>query len=97
MNAQTKHMMDFLGANYNELVTYHLNEEEKIYLGDKDNRVCRFCKKDSTQTTFRTVAHAIPEFVGNKKLIAHYECDVCNAKFSRLLESHMGNCNHPQK
>lgn len=91
MNEQTKHMMDFLEANYDELVTYHLNEEEKIFLGDKDNRVCRFCKKDSNQTTFITVAHAIPEFIGNKKLIAHYECDECNAKFSRLLESHMGN------
>lgn len=83
--------MDKLGDNYLPLTVYHLNQEDKIHLGDDLNRVCRFCKKDDTETTFNSVAHAIPEFIGNKKLIANNECDECNQKFSRLLESHMGN------
>lgn len=91
MNKATEYMMAFLENNYIPLVNHHLNEDDKVYLGEKDNRTCRFCKKDKTETTFNSVAHAIPEFVGNKKLIAYYECDVCNSKFSRLMESHMGN------
>lgn len=61
------------------------------YLGDKQNRQCRFCKKESPEVSFRNVAHAIPEFTGNKTLFSYYECDACNAKFSTLLESHMAN------
>lgn len=91
MNEHTKYMMDFFNDNYVPLTVYHLNKEDKITLGSDTNRVCRFCNRDGTETTFETVAHAIPEFIGNKKLIANYECDECNQKFSRLLESHMGN------
>ena len=91
MNKQTKYMMDFFNDNYVPLTVYHLNKDDKITLGSETGRVCRFCNKNETETTFETIAHAIPEFIGNKKLIANYECDSCNHKFSRLLESHMGN------
>jgi hypothetical protein len=84
-------MMDFFNDNYVPLTVYHLNKEDKITLGSATEKVCRFCNKDESETTFNTIAHAIPEFIGNKKLIANYECDTCNQKFSRLLESHMGN------
>jgi hypothetical protein len=91
MTEQAKYMLEFLGRNYDNLVRYHLNQDDKIYLGDKENKVCRFCEKDKTETSFSNVSHAIPELIGNKKLIAHYECDVCNEKFSKMLESHFGN------
>lgn len=91
MNKQTQFMIDYAEANYIPFTVYHLDKEDKIVLGNENNRICRFCSKGETETTFSTVAHAIPEFVGNKKLIANYECDNCNQKFSRLLESHMGN------
>jgi len=87
----TMERLEFLNDNYIPSSTFHLNQDEKIYLGDKDNRKCRFCNKSDGEVTFKNVAHAIPEFTGNKKLIAHYECDDCNSKFSRLLESHMAN------
>jgi hypothetical protein len=87
----TAERIEFLNKNYTYISTYHLNGNEKIYLGDKENRQCRFCGKDRTQTTFDNEAHAIPEFVGNKKLIAYYECDACNTKFSTLLETHMAS------
>lgn len=91
MNETTQFMLNFLATNYIPLITYHLNDDDKIYLGDIENRICRFCKKNESETTFNNVSHAIPEFVGNKKLIANYECDTCNSKFSKLMESHMGN------
>lgn len=87
----TKKRLKFLDENYTPVTTYHLNKEGKIYLGDKDDRKCRFCSRTEPEVTFKSVAHAIPEFTGNKKLIAYYECDECNGKFSKLLESHMTN------
>lgn len=87
----TKKRLKFLDDNYVPLVDYHLNQDGKIFLGDKKNRKCRFCGKTKPETSFSNVAHAIPEFTNNKKLIAYYECDNCNRKFSRLLETHMAN------
>jgi hypothetical protein len=91
MNTITEKLMQLLGENYLPSNVIHLNEDKFIYLGDKDNRKCRFCGKQKPEVTFNNVAHAIPEFVNNKRLIAYYECDDCNSKFSKLLESHMAN------
>lgn len=91
LDPQTLARIQFLHDNYIPVTTLHLKDEEKIYLGEKDNRQCRFCGKSNPDTSFKQEAHAIPEFTGNKKLFAYYECDLCNAKFSRLLESHMAN------
>lgn len=86
-----KDRLAFLDANYDTPVVFHLNGKEKIYLGDRTSRVCRFCGKGKPDVTFNQIAHGIPEFVGNKKLFSLFECDACNAKFSRTLESHMAN------
>ena len=86
----TKASADFFDANYN-LVLLHLNDGVKKYLGSKDNRTCRFCGKNDKETIFRNISHAIPEFIGNKLLIAYYECDFCNSKFSTLLENHLAH------
>ena len=66
-------MLEFLGRNDDNLVTYHLNKDDKIYLDDKEDKDCRFCGKEKTETSFSNFSHAIPELIGNKKLIAHYE------------------------
>jgi hypothetical protein len=87
----TTQRIDFIEKNYNQYVEYHLNKPEKIKLGSESDIVCRFCNKTSPEVSFNSVAHAIPEFTNNKYLIANYECDQCNNKFSRLLESHMAN------
>jgi hypothetical protein len=91
LDAATQMRLRFLDENYISIDTYHLNEEGKIFLGDRSDRRCRFCHRKEPEATFKSVAHAIPEFTGNKKLIAIYECDDCNSKFSKLLESHMAN------
>ena len=62
---------------------------EKRYIGEKSNQICRFCKKDKSMTRFKSIAHAIPELLGNKSIISHEECDACN-KFFATSEDHLG-------
>ncbi|GEC80244.1 HNH endonuclease [Flavobacterium aquatile] len=77
--------------NYSLYKSIQLNIDKNIYLGDKENKQCRFCKKQQPEVTFNTIAHAIPEFVNNHRLISYYECDSCNSKFARTIETHMGD------
>ncbi len=63
-----------------------IKKKSKIGKGLKTDRICRFCHKDSSQTSFKKIAHAIPEALGNKNIILNEECDICNEKFSRTLE-----------
>lgn len=51
-------------------------------------KICRYCKRDESVTTFRKQAHIIPELFGGNKFIAQDECDECNQKFS-AYESHL--------
>lgn len=54
---------------------------------NKSNRVCRFCEKCiSDGATFRKVAHAISEGLGNKYIILADECDSCNEYFGKNIE-----------
>lgn len=48
---------------------------------DKLKRVCRFCNNTRANVTFKNVAHAISESLGNKKIILNEECDECNSEF----------------
>ena len=63
------------------------NYDNFIYLGNKDYKVCRFCGKKESEVTFNKIAHATPECTGNRYLASYYECDECNKKFGRQLES----------
>jgi hypothetical protein len=45
---------------------------------------CRFCHKEFPETKFKSTAHAIPEFMGNKSLTSKFECDTCNQYFSQF-------------
>lgn len=83
--------LEAIKLNY-DLITHkdiHPSITKKEYLGNKYNRVCRFCRQDKSQTTFKKIAHAIPELLGNKSLVSYYECDQCNEKFSTTLENHL--------
>jgi hypothetical protein len=57
--------------------------EKKAYMGDRSNKVCRFCHRNASSVTFRQEAHLLPEFMGNKNLLSNFECDECNARFSQ--------------
>lgn len=61
--------------------------ETKYYLGEKQPRACRFCKETEPKVTFNTDAHVIPQFMGNKNLLSYFECDECNALFSKYEDS----------
>jgi hypothetical protein len=51
---------------------------------DAENRVCRFCKKSFPSVRFNSIAHKIPESLGNKALLSDFECDRCNKYFATL-------------
>lgn len=61
-------------------VSQHIGESIRT------KRVCRFCGKKIPDTSFKTVSHAISEFLGNKSIICREECDCCNGKFSTAIE-----------
>jgi len=83
--------MNYFGSNYVILSSYvNLLKGKKEFIGSKDNRTCRYCGKTAADVPFKLEAHALPEFTGNKSLIAYDECDICNEKFSRLVEDHFG-------
>lgn len=54
-----------------------------IYLGDETNKICRFCGKTEPEVKFEKRAHVVSEFLGNRSLFSHYECDECNERFSK--------------
>jgi len=83
-------MMDSLSENYTPLICHHLNDNNKVHLGNKEDKTCRFCGRKYPEVTFKMITHAIPEFTGNKTLISKYECDVCNGLFSQM-ETQMSN------
>ena len=62
----------------------------KIFLGDSKVKVCRFCGRDSSNTTFKKKAHVMSEFMGNKRFFSNFECDICNEHFS-LYETSLSN------
>lgn len=61
--------------------------DKRIYKGNSQKKVCRFCGKDDTKTKFKKKAHIIPEFMGNKLHFSNYECDECNEYFGNLEDS----------
>ncbi|MBA4026891.1 MAG: hypothetical protein C0473_01480 [Cyanobacteria bacterium DS3.002] len=58
---------------------------------------CRFCKKSVPEVTFTSIAHAIPESIGNRHIVCHNECDSCNTFFGRTIENDFGNWSKPHR
>ena len=56
---------------------------ELTYLGSLDQRTCRFCGCSTPEVTFETLAHVLPDFMGNRNVASYFECDSCNNLFSR--------------
>lgn len=87
----------FFEENYEVLSHGMYGTGVKKYVGSKKNRICRFCKKTQSETTFKNVSHAIPFFLGNNQLLINTECDVCNKFFSENLETHLDKYTRPQR
>lgn len=56
--------------------------------------VCRYCRKDATQTTFAEDTHLLPELLGANNIHTFDECDACNHLFSKY-ESHLATFIRP--
>jgi hypothetical protein len=77
--------------------------EKMMKIGEKikAKRICRFCNRkqgelddSGNKTTFKSIAHAIPEALGNKLIIGTEECDSCNNIFASNIELDLINfCN----
>ena len=89
--------MLFYGRNYHWTEPFLLLPGTQCFLGDKNNRVCRFCGADESHTSFKLEAHAIPELLGNKSLFTNYECDDCNRFFGSGIENDLGNWTKPSR
>lgn len=53
----------------------------------ESEKKCRFCGKLGEEVTFKKIAHAFPESIGNRTLVSDYECDVCNQYFGNTIEN----------
>jgi len=67
---------------------YHIGTvgSHRVSIGEKNDRLCRFCNNQRNPTTFKNKAHAISEALGNKTVILLEECDKCNKEFSETIE-----------
>ncbi|WP_195909435.1 HNH endonuclease [Rhizobium tubonense] len=81
-----------------DMVRHHvLKPGEKIVISLDGERLCRFCGKGEPAVSFRNLAHAIPESLGNKALSTTYECDTCNKEFGEGIETHLGHWSKPMR
>lgn len=65
------------------------SNKDIIYIGSRQNRTCRFCGKTKKTVSFKKKAHAIPEFLGNHRIISYEECDECNEFFAKTVEDNL--------
>ncbi|WP_084159010.1 HNH endonuclease [Solidesulfovibrio alcoholivorans] len=80
--------LELLDENYCILFSALPKDTQQIKIGRSQDRICRFCGKNEKETTFKDIAHSIPEAVGNKNIITLDECDECNTFFSNNIEVH---------
>lgn len=84
--------MNEYGSLFNELLlNYEIHAADgtkrfDIGLKERENRECRYCHKNNTDTTFKKVAHTISEGLGNKMIVTNDECDKCNEYFGKDVE-----------
>ncbi|WP_155403395.1 hypothetical protein [Pseudomonas putida] len=83
---------DAILNQYEPIAAGELREKMHVGVeGAEQNPICRFCGLGLDKTTFDLVPHAVPEFLGNTKLIATDECDTCNNKFGGTIETDLAN------
>ena len=88
--------LKYFEEKYSLIYSGHLGKGKKEYIGIK-NDTCRFCAKSTPEVTFKTQAHAVPEFLGNHQLILNNECDTCNTFFSNKLENNLDKYTKPYR
>lgn len=82
----------YYAERYDVVARYALAAERKIYLKDHlddASRFCRYCGRGRPAVSFTSVAHAVPEFLGNRSVISLNECDECNHYLALNYEDHL--------
>lgn len=82
----------YYDEQYEVIARYPFIHESKIRLQDHANdsaRLCRFCGRQKPDVTFKKVAHAVPEFLGNRDILSMNECDACNTFLANNYEDHL--------
>lgn len=75
-----------------EVLRFPFVQDRPIQLRDHEDdaaRVCRFCGQGKPLVTFRSISHAVPEFLGNKSILSLNECDECNQRLADRYEDHL--------
>ncbi len=90
---QDESIMNEYNYYFLDLQNKYTVECNSSYIGikDRNKRTCRFCGESQPKVTFREIAHAIPEALGNKTIINNEECDSCNHKFGNSLDNELIN------
>ena len=96
LDVETVETARFYDQHYT-MKSFFLRPGRKKILGNKANRVCRFCSRGKPEVSFRKKAHAIPEFLGNKSIFTNYECDSCNHFFGCGIETDLANWSKPNR
>lgn len=81
-----KHAIEALLSSYEFMSP---RNDKRVIIGERhpDRKTCRFCSRAKRDgATFRKVAHAISEGLGNKNIVASEECDECNEFFGASIE-----------
>lgn len=85
--------MRYYAERYDVLARHPLAAERKILLKDHlddASRSCRYCSRTAPTVSFANVAHAVPEFLGNRSVLSLNECDECNHYLANNYEDHLG-------
>jgi hypothetical protein len=82
----------YYNDKYEVIAKYPFIAEQKFRLQDHADdscRRCRFCGLGKPDVSFRSIAHAVPEFLGNRDILSMNECDGCNAFLASNYEDHL--------
>jgi hypothetical protein len=84
--------VSYYTERYDEVVRLPFVHESKIRLqdhADESGRRCRYCGRGEPDVSFNSVAHAVPEFLGNRDILSMNECDACNTFLANNYEDHL--------
>lgn len=74
-----------------------LDIDTYIYPFEGSVKKCAFCLKSEPYVSFKNRPHVIPEFLGNKYLLHHDECDQCNSEFGNTIERELSEYLRPRR
>jgi hypothetical protein len=72
--------------NYQMIAEYPLGSGDRLILGDRPLRRCRFCERTSVQAAFGSPHPAVPGLLGHGSLLTHAICDECQADCRESLD-----------